>query len=128
MILDRFRTRSVDPALQHLYVKDGVNLEHLHRELVEALPLIIDCFGREGLRCTITSGGDGQHMEGSKHYLRPIQALDFRTWQDATSGRQLSDGRKRKLARAIQRAVGTSFDVVVEKTHIHLEFDPDLTT
>ena len=110
MILDRFRTRSVDPALQHLYVKDGVNLEHLHRELVEALPLIIDCFGREGLRCTITSGGD------------------VRTWQDATSGRQLSDGRKRKLARAIQRAVGTSFDVVVEKTHIHLEFDPDLTT
>lgn len=64
----------------------------------------------------ITSGTDGKHMVGSKHYTE--EALDFRTSNLTKS--QISTFKQRIKAR-----LGPDYDVVLEKDHIHVEYDPD---
>lgn len=68
-----------------------------------------------GKGVTITAGLDGKHMEGSKHYLG--NAIDIRKWlYTADEITALLDNLRHEL--------GTSYDIVEEKTHIHIEFDP----
>ncbi len=63
----------------------------------------------------ITSGTDGQHMNGSLHYEG--LAVDIRT---------LSATPEMRLAafNSIKLALGENFDVILEKDHIHIEYDP----
>ena len=65
--------------------------------------------------CTITSGSDGVHGPNSLHYQG--KALDFRT-------RTLTASQKQAVFLSLTAALGTQFDVVLEDTHIHIEFDP----
>jgi hypothetical protein len=72
-------------------------------------------------RVVITSGNDGKHMKGSKHYT--YAALDFRTknFPDLES--------KRAFVRALQAELGPDYDVLLEglgtaNEHIHAEWDP----
>lgn len=62
--------------------------------------------------CTITSGNDGKHMVGSRHYTN--QALDFRT-------NTISVAQAARWATAIRSRLGAGYDVVVEIDHIHVE-------
>ena len=66
----------------------------------------------------ITSGNDGTHMKGSKHYLD--WALDFRT-------KTLTQ--KRALADTVKTRLGKEYDVILEsigkaQEHLHVEWDP----
>ena len=70
---------------------------------------------------TITSICDGNHMAGSKHYEG--KAFDFRTWID-NAGNQLPQLDKQHLKKALQDELGDDYDVVIESTHIHVEYDP----
>lgn len=74
---------------------------------------------------TCTSANDGKHMEGSKHYSD--EALDIRIWQMVT--KEYPDARDAPLvkqaARRLQIKLGEDYDVVVEKDHIHVEYDPE---
>lgn len=64
---------------------------------------------------TITSGEDGQHMEGSKHYSD--NALDFRTNDmTITQVEQWADEMRKRL--------GLEYQVIVERDHLHVEWDP----
>jgi hypothetical protein len=63
----------------------------------------------------ITSVTDGKHSPNSLHYVG--YAFDMRT-------RDLSQVDKKNLAVDLREALGQEFDVVVEKTHIHVEFQP----
>lgn len=65
---------------------------------------------------TITSGTDGQHMVGSKHYLGA--ALDIRTSNFPA---------KKDIEFFIQRLqtrLGKDYQVILEADHIHAEHDP----
>lgn len=64
----------------------------------------------------ITSGIDGSHSTTSLHYQ--LCALDVRT----RTFRTLAD--KRAFAQAMRDELGTDYDVVLERTHLHVEFDP----
>lgn len=61
---------------------------------------------------TITSGNDGKHMKGSLHYQN--KAIDIRI-------------KDMKYPHAnwlmIRKQLGHKFDVILEKTHIHIEYD-----
>jgi len=68
----------------------------------------------------ITSGRDGQHMEGSFHYRD--RALDFRT-------KHLAHDDKHALLARIKQRLGPGYDVILEnlgkaKEHGHAEYDP----
>lgn len=61
----------------------------------------------------ITSINDGRHMPKSKHYEG--HAFDVRIWW-------LTD--QLRCTGAIAEKLGPDFDVVLEKDHIHIEYDP----
>ena len=70
----------------------------------------------------VTSGNDGRHMRGSKHY--DDKALDFRVWG-------LED--HEAVASDLQALLGDDYDVIAEwraegdgevPSHIHVEHDP----
>lgn len=102
-------------------LKDGVTVGGVKPEAVLAMMVVAGVYQNMGHKHTITSVTDGKHKTGSLHYSG--FAFDNRTWAD-DSGTQLPDADKEKLAQAIRKALGSEFDVVVEKTHIHVEFDP----
>ena len=71
----------------------------------------------------VTSGNDGHHMDGSLHYKNA--ALDFRTghsWMPPL----MTETEARELRDAIKGRLGMGFDVVVEKNHLHCEYDPKM--
>lgn len=66
----------------------------------------------------VTSGNDGQHMKGSKHYHD--QALDF-------SVKRLNIVEKQALVKEIKHRLGSDYDVLIHGPveHLHVEFDPE---
>ena len=68
-----------------------------------------------GLDVTITSAMDGTHMQGSKHYTG--EALDLRI-------SNLTKDQREDLLAGLRDRMGKSYDVVLEKDHIHVEYDP----
>jgi hypothetical protein len=85
-------------------------------------------FVREGYTCTITSAHDGDtHADNSKHYAarqagggvdpNSADAFDLRT-------RQMPPANKRAIGEELAAALGTDFDVILEDTHLHVEYDP----
>jgi hypothetical protein len=61
----------------------------------------------------ITSTSDGKHMKNSKHYDVPCNAFDVRIWDIL-----------RRVTTHMSRILGPDFDVILEKDHIHVEYDP----
>jgi hypothetical protein len=68
----------------------------------------------------ITSGNDGVHMRGSKHY--EDAALDFRT-------KTLSKNDKHLFKDTLAQRLGVGYDLILEdedgpNEHLHVEYDP----
>jgi uncharacterized protein YcbK (DUF882 family) len=97
-------------------LKSGVSLKDLCPQMVVAILLIKDVFQAFGYRVIITSGSDGEHSENSLHYEG--KALDFRT-------RHVQDEDLGPIAENAKQVLGDEFDVVLEATHLHVEYDPD---
>lgn len=64
---------------------------------------------------TVTSGTDGKHSSGSKHYIG--SAVDFRTMN-------LTNDQIQFAASELKERLGVEYDVIVEGDHIHVEHDP----
>ena len=63
----------------------------------------------------ITSGTDGVHKKGSKHYVGG--ALDLRI-------SNIPNGQLSIYVKALKGRLGPDYDVVLESDHIHCEYDP----
>ncbi len=63
----------------------------------------------------VTSMNDSVHMRGSLHYSD--QAVDFRT-------HDLSHDVVREWAKVASRRLGPAYQLIIEKDHLHVEFDP----
>ena len=99
-----------------LRLKEGVKIKGLQPEMVLAAQIVEGVYASyNNAECVITSVRDGIHNTHSFHYVG--YAIDFRT-------RHIPGGWLHKLERDIKRALGSEFDVVLEKTHLHVEFDP----
>lgn len=96
-------------------LKEGVDISGISTEMVLALIIAEGVLASHGEKLVITSGRDGAHMTASKHYKRPMQAVDIRSYMMPNPSER---------GKELQAALGVQFDVVVEKDHIHLEFDP----
>ena len=103
--------------------KEGVDVTGIQKETITAMSIVDRVYkSYSGRDLVVTSVTDGKHREDSLHYEG--LAFDIRTWKDDTSGVQMAKGSKFSLASSIAYALGDDYDVVVEKTHIHIEYDP----
>ena len=78
-------------------------------------------YGRYGKVAYITSANDGKHMAGSLHYKD--LALDFRTGHHWATP-WLTLAQVQQIAALIRGSLVPDYDVVVEKDHLHIEYDP----
>ena len=65
----------------------------------------------------VTSANDSTHMKTSRHYSN--EAFDIRT-SNVLEGEEAVQ----KWADNIKKELGKDYDVINEKNHLHLEFDP----
>ncbi len=78
--------------------------------------LIADKVYKEhGVDMTITSGKDGTHSNHSLH--NSGNAADLRIW----------DIDVKAVAQGIRKSLNQHYDVVIEKDHIHMEYQPRTT-
>lgn len=68
-----------------------------------------------GEELVVTSGTDGVHSAGSLHYYG--LAVDFRT-------RYFDKDVKVEVYKSLKEALSDDYQVVLEPTHMHIEFDP----
>jgi len=107
----------------------SVRMNNIHPRLTWALLNKVDFIMREvlGYEPVITSANDGdEHKRGSAHYRG--MAADLRTWVSEQNSVQISTRTRDILANRIREAVGQDFDVIAEKDHIHIEYDPKQPT
>ena len=97
--------------------KEGCVIVGLHPKMQVANCLVYDLFLRYGVqKMVITHGLDGTHGPGSLHLKR--RACDYRIWD-------IPSLRLNALAAEAQQILGDDYDVILEPTHIHIEYDPD---
>jgi outer membrane receptor for ferric coprogen and ferric-rhodotorulic acid len=87
----------------------SIEIEHA-MQVADALSKAI-----AGKEIIITAGFDGKHMAGSKHYSG--NAFDMRKWHYTND--ELST-----LFVNLCQNLGEDYDVVMEATHVHVEYDP----
>ena len=103
-------------------IKEGVNLTGLRPEMSIALMVVESVYyDIVGQGVTVTSAVDGKHRNNSRHYIG--LAVDIRT-RDDDKCEQWSQEIKQQIAKVLRQNLGSNYDVVVESTHIHIEYDP----
>lgn len=95
--------------------KPGVILRGLDRRMWPAIRTAAAVWLAHGRALVITSGLDGTHRKGSRHYVG--LALDVRS-------RDMGAGERSLIARELRENLGDGFRVLVERDHIHLEHAP----
>lgn len=80
--------------------------------IIEVAETVYEEIGKD---CVVTSICDGQHSKNSLHYFG--NAVDLRT-------RHLSDDEKIIVRDNFKSRLGADYDVVLESTHLHVEYDP----
>lgn len=112
--------------------KEGVALKRPTIEVIYGMAIAdrvaIRLFGKPA---TVTAINDGRHSTGSLHYNDPdypadqdpeAYAFDVRTVHSSWG---LQPKQIKQYSRELQRSLGPHWDVVIERTHIHCEFDPE---
>lgn len=97
-----------------MLLKMGVDMSRLDNSIRKILTKVDTVFiNATGLEAVISSTYDGIHMPSSFHYQN--KAIDFR----------LPTIKIDEIMHRLRIEIGTSYDVVLEVTHIHIEFDPN---
>ena len=99
-----------------MLIKLGVDisrLDHSIRSKLGVIEKILDPVTPGG-EAVLTSTWEGKHSSGSLHYQH--KAVDFRRPSSVIDALAATG--------TIKRALGPDYDVVLEDTHIHVEFDP----
>ena len=101
-----------------LSLKTGVDVGGIQPEVLLGLEICHGVFTRLGMPLVVTACLDGKHMTGSKHYVG--QAVDMRL-PSKYSIEPLIDVMVQAECRV---HLGLQYDLVLEKDHLHLEYDP----
>lgn len=96
--------------------KQGVSVNGIKQQTIALIALLNTYFVFYiGKPFVVTSCTDGKHKKGSKHY--DGLAIDIRT-------RHLNVTEINNLVLWFKSRHDKQFDMVVEKDHIHVEYDP----
>ncbi len=106
-----------------LRYKKGVKVVGMRPELVLLLMAAKDAAGAMGLKeLWVTSGVEGRHRRGSLHYIG--HGLDLRTRGSTGRLKRWTPKFTEMFATKLRQGLTSEYDVVVEKNHIHGEFQP----
>lgn len=95
-----------------MLVKDGVSFVGVSPELVMALVVADGVYASFGETLVVTSVTDGVHGKVSYHPFGYAGDVRLPVEADAAA-----------VVAALRKSLGSPFDVVLEATHIHIEFD-----
>jgi hypothetical protein len=95
-------------------LKPGVMVAGVQPEIMLGIMAAHTVYEGLGVELVITSVLDGKHSSRSLHYKG--QAIDIRT-------REMTHNTAKRACELIKKALPDDFDVVLEKDHIHLEYD-----
>lgn len=102
-------------SLPKVETKDGVALDGLRIQMWPVLEIAAQIWRAAGQQLVVTSTTGGRHGKGSRHY--DGLAVDLRT-------RYFSDEERVRVLDQLRAALGDEYDVVLERTHMHVEYDP----
>ena len=97
-------------------IKPGVKVHGISPELMLGLSVCKEVYHRFGYEFVVTSLTEGDHSRHSLHYAG--QAADLRT-------RHMAESSKEKVVYEIRKRLTEDYDVVLELTHIHIEYQPE---
>jgi len=95
--------------------KKGVVVKGVKPETVRAMLTAEVIYASYGYSLVVTSCLEGKHKEGSLHYSG--YAVDLRTMS-------IPPDKLKEMKGALMIALGVEYDVVLEKDHFHIEYDP----
>lgn len=95
-----------------MQLKAGVSIAGIQPEIVLALVVAASIFPSDGGELMITSAVDGDHMVGSLHYVGAAVDIRYPTVDIDT------------FVVDLMNMLGSNYDVVRERTHLHIEFQP----
>jgi hypothetical protein len=98
-----------------MILKEGVVIGGIRPELLFALNVCDAVYNAHGQELVITAIKDGKHSATSLHYSGC--AADLRT-------RYFNANEAKVVAQEIRDRLGVDYDVILEKDHIHLEYQP----
>lgn len=98
-----------------IVLKKGVSINGIKPETVLAIQIVNDIYRIFKADLVITSVNDSKHGYGSLHYIG--YAFDCRTFH-------LQEADIPQIVASIKKNLGDDFDVLLEKDHIHVEFQP----
>ena len=107
-------------------IKAGADVRFLRPEITDKLwniEQIVRYHAPPGYDFVITSGSDGRHSRNSLHYSD--MAVDIRT-RLSTPGSFFAEEIQLRIKSDLEKYLGPDYDVVIESSHLHLEYDPDL--
>jgi len=99
-----------------IYLKESVKTNGMAPEILLVVVIANEVYAEQGYECVITSITDGKHGTASLHYIG--HAIDLRTRHVAM------EVEKQSIVQALKTRLGSQYDVVLEKDHIHIEFQP----
>jgi hypothetical protein len=70
---------------------------------------------QHGQELVVTSSSDGEHTDGSRHYVG--DAEDYRT-------RYFDAPTQAKVAEELRERLGSEYRVILEPTHCHVQWSP----
>ncbi len=95
-----------------MYVKFGVDISRLNREIRRSMNPVASILEERSIQFVITSTYEGNHSPGSLHYSN--DAYDIR----------LTPSEQLLTHELIKHKLSPSYDVVPEPNHLHIEYDP----
>ena len=98
-----------------MQLKKGISIQGMRPELLIAMMVAARVYQVHNCILVITSVTDGKHSVTSLHYTGC--AFDCRT-------RNLDEKQKKQIFSDIMVSLTSDFDVILEKTHIHIEYQP----
>lgn len=101
-----------------VFFKAGVKFNGVKTETLAGIIVAAFVYQRNGHACTVTSlvsESPGIHKLKSLHDQG--LAFDLRT-------QMIAKGKQPRMVDALKDALGDDYDVVLEKDHIHVEYDP----
>ena len=97
-------------------IKNGADVRGLKDEIWDIVYETNKLYEQYGVDCVITSGLDGKHSKTSLHYLGYAVDIRIRNLKREGQAEYIVDKHKDLHDKL--------YDIILEKTHIHIEYDP----